>query len=225
MMPWMIMRSLMFNARNSVYRNVSFRFQGDIKEAFLAFALMPLAATLTLGILAPMAVYRQQNYFVNNHTYGTAPFEFSGIMKDYYIAFGIIVLVFLGCIVGGAILNAMIPPSGIFLILGGYLMAFVLFSVKVFNLRFNNSTLLGHRFEADMQVVPYTKLVVVNTLATVLTLGLFRPYAMVRTSRYKTEHLKFIAEGDLNGFIAEEEEEMSALGEEMGDMFDFDFGL
>ena len=224
-MPWMIMRSLMFNARNSVYRNVPFRFQGDIKEAFLAFALFPLAASLTLGILAPMAVYKQQNYFVNNHTYGTAPFEFSAIQKDYFIAFGIIVLVFIGCFIGGMALNFYIPPSGILLIMGGYLMAFVLFSVKIFNLRFNNSVLLGHRFEANMEIPSYTKLVLVNTLLTVLTLGLYRPYAMVNTARYKSEHLKFVAEGDLNGFIAEEEQEMSALGEEMGDMFDFDFGL
>ena len=224
-MPWMIMRSLMFNARNSVYRNVPFRFQGDIKEAFLAFALYPLAASLTLGILAPLAVYKQQNYFVNNHTYGTAPFEFSAIQKDYFIAFGIIVLVVIGCLIGGVTLNAFIPPSGILLILGGYLMAFALFSVKIFNLRFNNSVLIGHRFEATMKIPSYAKLVLVNTLLTVLTLGLYRPYAMVNTARYKSEHLKFVAEGDLNGFIAEEEQEMSALGEEMGDMFDFDFGL
>ncbi|WP_455199562.1 YjgN family protein [Kaarinaea lacus] len=224
-MPWMITRSLMFNARNSVYRNVSFRFQGDIKEAFLAFALWPLAAGLTLGILAPVAIYKQQHFFVNNHKYGTAPFEFSAVKKDYYIAIGIIVLTFIGCIVGGLVLDMFIPPAGIFLILGGYLMAFVLFSVKIFNLRFNNSVLIHHGFTANMEVKSYAILVVVNTIATIVTLGLFRPYAMVRTARYKTEHLNFQAQGDLNAFIAEEEQEMSALGEEMGDMFDFDIGL
>lgn len=224
-MPWMITRSLMFNARNSVYRNVSFRFHGDIKEAFVCFALLPLAAALTFGILAPMAIYRQQSFFVNNHSYGTAPFEFSAIMKDYFIAFGIIVLVFIGCFVGGGLLNAVIPPAGILLIIGGYLMAFVLFSIKIFNLRFNNSTLTSHSFAANMEAKSYAKLVLVNTLATALTLGLFRPWAMVRTARYKTEHLEFNAQGDLGEFIAEEEQEMSALGEEMGDMFDFDIGL
>lgn len=224
-MPWMVTRSLMFNARNSVYRNVSFRFQGDIKEAFLAFALWPLAAGLTLGILAPVAIYKQQHFFVNNHKYGTAQFEFSAVKKDYYVAFGIIILTFIGCIAGGIVLDMFIPPAGIFLILGGYLMVFVLFSVKIFNLRFNNSILIKHGFTANMEVKSYAILVLVNTIATTLTLGLFRPWAMVRTARYKTEHLKFNAQGDLNEFIAEEEQEMSALGEEMGDMFDFDVGL
>lgn len=224
-MPWMVTRSLMFNARNSIYRNVSFRFHGDIKEAFVAFALFPLAAALTFGILAPMAIYKQQRFFVNNHSYGTAPFEFSAFMKDYFVAFGVIVLVFIGCIIGGVMLDQVIPPAGILLILGGYLMAFVLFSVKIFNLRFNNSTLTSHSFVANMEVIPYARLVLVNTVATVLTLGLFRPWAMVRTARYKTEHLEFVAQGDLGEFIAEEEQEMSALGEEMGDMFDFDVGL
>jgi len=224
-MPWMVTRSMMFNARNSVYRNVSFRFKEDLKEAFQAFVLWPLAGSLTLGILMPYAIYKQQSFLVNHHRYGTAPFEFSGIAKDYFITFGIIILVFIGCFVGGALLNAILPPSGIFLILAGYLMAFVLFSIKIFNLRFNNTALIHHGFKAEMELMSYTKLVLINTLLTALTLGLFRPFAMVRTAHYKAEHLTFIAEGDLNSFIAEEEEEVSALGQEMGDMFDFDFGL
>lgn len=225
LMPWMVTRSLMFNARNSVYRNVSFHFNGDIKEAFLAFVLWPLAAVLTLGIAAPFAIFKQQSFLVNHHRYGTAPFEFSAVVKDYYVAFGVIILVFLGCFIGGGILNALLPPTGILLILAGYLLAFVLFSIKIFNLRFNNSVLIHHGFKADMEVKSYAKLVLINTLLTALTLGLYRPFAMVRTARYKTEHLTFIAEGDLNGFIAEEEQEVSALGQEMGDIFDFDFGL
>jgi uncharacterized membrane protein YjgN (DUF898 family) len=47
----------------------------------------------------------------------------------------------------------------------------------------------------------------------------------VRSARYKAEHLTFIADGDLNSFVAEEAEHVSALGEEIGEIFAFDIGL
>lgn len=251
-MPWMITRSLMFNARNSIYRNVRLRFDGALKHAYVAFALLPLlsisgfmislpfafaeggrppnASVLVLAAVvfcavAPYAFYYQQRFFVENHSYGTSRFHFEARSKDYYILFLMLVLLFVGGVVAGSIVSAFLPFVGIPMILAAYLFTFIYFSVKAFNLRFNNSLLSRNAFAADMQLGSYTRLVVVNTLATVFTLGLFRPWAMVRTARYKTEHLRFIAEEDLDGFIAHEEAEISALGEEMGEMFDFDFGL
>ncbi len=68
-------------------------------------------------------------------------------------------------------------------------------------------------------------LVVTNSIATALTLGLFHPWAKVRTLRYKLEHLTMVVSGDLDSFIAKEQKQVSAVGEEMGDFLDFDFGL
>ncbi len=42
--------------------------------------------------------------------------------------------------------------------------------------------------------------------------------------RYRMETLKLIPGGDLDAFIAAKTEEESALGEEMGDVFDLDIG-
>lgn len=224
-MPWMITRSLMFNARNSVYRNVRLRFDGSLKHAYIAFALLPLATAVTFGILAPFAFYYQQRFFVENHSYGTARFHFEAGAKDYIKMFVILVLVFLGGVFGGALISGFLPFIGLPMILAAYLFVFIYFSVQAFNLRFNNTLLNHNGFAADMELGGYTKLVVINTLATVFTLGLFRPWAMVRTARYKSEHLRLLADEDLNGFVAHEEGEVSALGEEMGEMFDFEFGL
>jgi uncharacterized membrane protein YjgN (DUF898 family) len=47
----------------------------------------------------------------------------------------------------------------------------------------------------------------------------------VRTLRYKLEHLTLVASSDLDSFIAKEQKEVSAVGEEMSDFLDFDFGL
>ncbi|KAA3626871.1 MAG: DUF898 domain-containing protein [Proteobacteria bacterium] len=224
-MPWMITRSLMFNARNSIYRNVRLRFDGSLKHAYIAFAMLPLATVVTFGILAPFAFYYQQRFFVENHSYGTARFHFEAGAKDYIKMFVVLVLVFLGGVFGGAMISGFLPFIGLPMILAAYLFVFIYFSVQAFNLRFNNTLLSHSGFAADMELGGYTKLVVVNTLATVFTLGLFRPWAMVRTVRYKCEHLHLLAEENLDGFVAQEEAELSALGEEMGEMFDFEFGL
>jgi uncharacterized membrane protein YjgN (DUF898 family) len=224
-MPWIVTRSLMFNARNSVYRNVRLHFHGSTKEAIFAFALWPLAGVISLGLLAPLAFYKQQRFFVENHSYGTTRFKFGAEAKDYYRIFVIMFLTIIGGFIGSIILASAASLPGPLILLPVYLFVFIYFSVNVFNLRFNNSQLGEHGFQAYMKLGTYTQLVVINTLATVVTLGLFRPWAMVRTARYKAEHLSLQAKDDLGNFIAQEEEQVSALGEEAGDMFDFDIGL
>ena len=68
-------------------------------------------------------------------------------------------------------------------------------------------------------------LVLTNTLATALTLGLFIPWAKVRIIRYKIQHLILKSSGDLNTFVADKQKEVGAFGEELGGFMDFDFGL
>jgi uncharacterized membrane protein YjgN (DUF898 family) len=99
------------------------------------------------------------------------------------------------------------------------------FSVRTNNLLFNRSGLGPHSFEADMKVGEYAWILFSNTAALVFTLGLFHPWARVRSYRYKIDHLSLVAQGDLDRFVAEEREQVSALGEEMGEFMDFDFGL
>ena len=68
-------------------------------------------------------------------------------------------------------------------------------------------------------------LVLTNSLGVAVTLGIFYPFAKVRTVRYKLQHLALLASGDLEGFIEDEEQQVSAIGEEVGDFFDMDFGI
>jgi len=99
------------------------------------------------------------------------------------------------------------------------------FSVKTTNLLFNASSLSHHRFEAGLKIREYMMLVLINSLGVAVTLGLFFPWAKVRTVQYKLQHLALLASGDLEGFMADEEKQVSAIGEEVGDFFDMDFGL
>ena len=66
---------------------------------------------------------------------------------------------------------------------------------------------------------------VTNSLATALTLGLFYPWAKIRTLRSKFSRLSLITSGDIDTFIAGEQKQVGSVGEEMSDFFDIDIGL
>ncbi len=224
-LPWLIVRSLVFNAYNSALRNVRFGFKGSIKEAAKVYILWPIAATLTLGALSPYVYFRQKKFVVENSFYGTTAFVFSATAREYYrILFGALIPIIAGIILI-AVTGFFLPPVSalVFLVLYLYLMAY--FSVKTTNLLFNTSSLSHHRFEAELKTREYMMLVLTNSLGVAVTLGLFYPWAKVRTVQYKLQHLSLLASGDLEGFIADEEKQVSAIGEEVGDFFDMDFGL
>jgi len=62
--PWVIVRSRMFNNRNSSHRNIRFGFRANYREAYTVYAWLPLLSTLSLGLLYPYTVYRQRKFHV-----------------------------------------------------------------------------------------------------------------------------------------------------------------
>jgi uncharacterized membrane protein YjgN (DUF898 family) len=122
-------------------------------------------------------------------------------------------------------IGMLFPPLFFFVFPVVYLYLFAYFSVKTTNLFYNASRLDPHRMEASLQIKDYLVLVLVNSLATAITLGLYHPWALVRIYRYKIEHLTFRPGGSLEDFAAAEQKQVSALGEEAGEFFGFDIGL
>jgi uncharacterized membrane protein YjgN (DUF898 family) len=131
----------------------------------------------------------------------------------------------------GLLAVALIAAAAIFfaplalLALPIYLFVYAYYTVKTGNLLFNASRLGPHRLLSTMEVGSFTRLMLTNTLATAVTLGLFHPWAKVRTMQYKARHLALIAAGDLNAFAAEARREVGAIGDASSDFFDFDLGL
>jgi uncharacterized membrane protein YjgN (DUF898 family) len=223
--PWMVVKSLAFNARNSAYRNVRFGFDGRVGEAFRVFMLWPIAGALTLGLLMPLVFQRQQKFIIDNSRYGRTPFQFEATPRDYYQA----VLRLIGVIILGALLSlalsSFMPPLAPVALLLLYLYAIVYFNVTITNIKFNNSLLADHGFICNYDMRSYTTLFLTNSIATILTLGLFIPWAKIRNAQYLADHLEFVAATELDGFAAQEEERVSAIGQEIGDVFDMDIGF
>ena len=118
-----------------------------------------------------------------------------------------------------------LPALIYFLVLLLYFGVFIFIRTAVANLVWNNITLDGgHRFESSLKLGRMAWIIFSNMVVILLSLGLMIPWARVRMVRYRMNTLVLIPGGDLDTFIREKTEEESALGEEMGDVFDMDIG-
>jgi len=190
------------------------------------YLLWPALAALTLGALSPLAYFKQKKFVVDHTRYGSAPFSFGATARDYY---GVFLSLLLPAMAGAAAVAAGFyfrqPLLSALVVLCLYLYLFAAIATKTGNLLFNNSTLPTMRFDSTLKVREYLSLVFVNSVAIALTLGLFHPWARVRTLRYRLEHLTLLASGDLDRFVASEQAQIDALGDASSDLLDFDFGL
>lgn len=222
--PYLIVRSLAFNNRMSAYKNVQFRFHGRYGEAYMVYYVWPLIGIVTLGIMLPYARLKLNQFVVGNSAYGTTRFDFNATYRDY----GVIYLAVVGMIfaigVVVAFSSVIAPELPMVVALLGFLAIAVYSERAVTNLYYNSATLLGHGFSAELSMAGLAQVYLINLALTIVTLGLYLPAAKVRVTRYITGQINFIANGSLDDFTASEQESVSALGEEFGEVFDFDIG-
>ena len=225
LLPWFIIRALAFNATNSATRNIRFTFRGTYMEAAKVYLFLPMLIPFTLGFIFPYIYYKQQEFLVDNSGYGTTGFSFLARPGDYYKIFLSLVLPFIAIIAIGVIGDYIFSVASTLLMVVFYLYAMAYVSVRSTNLLYNSSKLSHHGFDSTMVVMEYIGIVFTNTIATVLTVGLFYPFAQVRAYKYRIDNLSFLVEGNLNQFVADEKSQLSALGDEAAEFMDFDFGL
>jgi len=115
LMPWVIWRSILFNARMVSYRNVRFGFRGLVKEAYRILVLIPLLPIIIgvilggiaflilgggtiVGVISSITIlafylvfpYVQQlmtSYYINNRQYGQGKFSAQLSAKKYYAVY------------------------------------------------------------------------------------------------------------------------------------------
>lgn len=190
----------------------------------MAVLVWPALGLLTLGLLLPLAILKGHQFMVRNSAFGTTAFNY----ETSAWAYGRIYLGFLGILFLTGVISSgfslFFEPASLMAVVLGYLIGFGYFTVKMTNLYYPSAGLGGHGFDADLELPGYLKIFISNTLFIVLTLGLYLPFAQVRMAKYKAAHIKFLARGPIDDFVATEQHQVSALGEEMGEVFDFDIG-
>lgn len=216
--PFFINQSLAFKMRNTAYKNIQFRFSASYGEAFKAIYLWPLLGLLSLGILYPQVILRGVQYRANNTAYGTTNFLFNGTFKDY----AIVLLTAVGLGIAAAIIVAAIgQPLGAVISLLAYLGVIAYVIVATSNLLYMRLQLKEHGFDSNMTVLGYSKTMLINIVLIVLTLGLYLPAAQIRMLKYVTSCITVNANGSLDDFAAAEQENVTAFGEEFGQVMDF----
>jgi uncharacterized membrane protein YjgN (DUF898 family) len=83
-----------------------------------------------------------------------------------------------------------------------YLLAGPYLQVRIGNLAWSATTLPGVTISSHLKARAYMKLQLVNSVLTLLTLGLYRPFALVRAYRYRIEHISVTTEGSFEQAVA-----------------------
>lgn len=253
-MPWLIVRSKMFNQRNSAHRNIRFNFVPKYDEGYLVFAGLPMLLPFTLGLLFPYIVYRQKRFLVENSEYGRSSFAFDATAKEYYLvflkAFGWFLVLLLAIGAGAYFLSATVREFSPLLFDNGkaaseavkrgvgvmvaavfiainliYLYFAIYVQTELVNLTWNSTRIRDNRFISTLRVRDMAWLYLSSAVAIFLSLGLLIPWAAVRLTRYRVENLSLRTAGDLESFMAVTPAEVGSAGEEIGDIFGVDVAL
>ncbi len=238
LLPWIVVRSLAFNAHNTAYRGMRFYFhQGYLGAAALYFAQFFLVL-ITLGIYYPAWARDQRAFIITNHRLGDALFRFDATRGRFYAAyFSAGALVSIVIFIGGVYLatRTVAHPGKI----PGFLEMLPFFAcyglalyvakhlvyAMLFNHVWNHTRLDDHRFVAELKTGAWLQLQLVNLAAIVGTVGLLYPWAQIRSVRYALAHLQFQPAGPLEKTERLGRDEGNALGESAGELFGMDFGL
>jgi uncharacterized membrane protein YjgN (DUF898 family) len=232
-MPWLLMRSLRFKLYNTSYRGLRFGFAGQTRGAYDAFLKYPFLAGISAYLLAPLAHQRIKHYQFNNSQFGRTSFSFDASAKSFYWIYLSSVLVMAGAVLlAFAAYKQFVPTDHNLAVLSAGLIpvvAFVvvsaLFVAYMQNLIWNSAGLGPHGFYSDVSARRMLWIGATNFIYTLVTLGLYKPFATVRMLRYKLESMGLVASGALAEFVANEQQQVSAAGEETAEMFDADISF
>jgi uncharacterized membrane protein YjgN (DUF898 family) len=232
--PWLIVRSMAFNAHNSAYRNIRLRFRGTYLQCLGLLLWTGFILIVTFGLAYPYFKARLMEFLFRNHSYGTTAFEVPDLsyFGIYVRAAGLglfvgLVAGLVGWLFGATFGTGSRTASFIGTLVGytGYLFIFSYIRAEIANATWSVIRVGKIRFECALRTGDLFWLYLVNIIAIVATLGLAAPWAMVRAMRYRARKMTVSAAGGLESFFAAESAEVGAAGEEIGEMFDFDLSL
>ena len=243
-MPLLLIASFRFRLYNSSYRGLRFGFTGSIKSAYITFLLLPLGTLFTLYLLAPFTHQRIKSYQHGNSRFGQTPFSFDaevgGFYKIYFFALiqFFLIIVLLALVAYGVLQGSMANMANLSkeafvgLAVAAYLLLIVAtllivpyFISRIQNLSWNHTALAGHRFSSTLSARGVAWIMFSNLILIVVSLGLFKPFADIRMARYRIEHMALLPMGDIEEFIASEQQQIGATGTETAEVFDVDIGF
>jgi len=239
--PWLVVKALSFNARNSAFRNVRFAFAGRTGEAYATYLKMLGIYVITCGLGYPFMQWKLSQFVVTRHYYGDQEFSWRTNPGDYFMvylkALGMLLPVYALVVAFGfgmamASKGGDVEPPSPVLLFGGLALVYAYLLVptafiraRVGNLLYGGMQIGRHVFSSNQRARDLIKLYATNALAIVFTLGLMIPWAQIRLARYRAEHLTLHALGPLYAETLGLGQGKSALGDAANDFGDLDLDL
>ena len=244
-LPWIVVSSLRFHARQSAYRGLRFDFTGSVGEAARIYIGLQLLILPTLGLILPYLDYRQVRFIADHTVYGQTAAHYQGSSKPYRMVYLLALLLMLLplAIVGhgfyqlyqmhaAGLSKEMAAAGAGTSIAGGLLLFYLMIPVvgamimaRTANLLYNSTSLGPVGFRSGQRARDLIWIYLSNLVLIALTLGIFIPWAKVRLARYRAGRLTVTAPADLGQFAAGQQQSSTATGAEMADLFDLNIAL
>ncbi|MBQ0934854.1 YjgN family protein [Ideonella paludis] len=129
---------------------------------------------------------------------------------------------------GGKVSAALAAMTGL-LVIGIYVTSFFVIGPyavsRLQNLVWGHTQSADIRFGSDLRLLPLAGRTALNLFLTALTLGLYRPFAVVAMTRLKLEAVSITVTGSVDDWVAEASAMNDASGDAAGDFFGMDMGL
>lgn len=201
---------------------------------------------LALVASAPWLFARLKRYQHGHYHYAGDTTTLAASGGDFYrlwlraSGLALLVLLALGMLMGGLVvgvprLDSYSGEGGGFLLLalllgGLYLMTMAGLQAwgvaRLQNLVWSRTSAPRVRFASNLEVLPLARLGVKNLLLTVLTLGLYRPFAVVATTRMRLQAVSVETLGPVDSWVADTVGSAGdAAGDAAGDLLGVDLGL
>ncbi|MEM9032112.1 MAG: YjgN family protein [Pseudomonadota bacterium] len=244
-LPWLLVRSMKFNAQMSSWSNVRFRFLGGYGGAFLTYIVYPILCAITLYLTFPFLDRARKRFTMNNHSLGKHGFAFDAPIGGFYRAFFVaaawiigvtlvvVALTFPGIPAIQTAIESEDPMVIAPMVIGVYVWVFLalipaatIYTAMVRNVSLSNLELEGgHAFHSNVSPGRLIWITVSNALITAVSLGLMLPWAQVRVARYLATHTILLPGPSLDNFLGQIEAESTALGDAYTDLEGFEVGM
>lgn len=250
--PWLVERGLRFKARVTSYRNLRFQFRGKLSHAYVSLLLGSVLGMLSFGLLAPIFSKIYYGYLFNGATYGGRRFATRGRIGSIYKTIWLpALLLFFGLAPSffffaftlsheyevmptevmksdwwRAIFHLLFSYVAIIPFLLAYYLMLIIYRIGVRNVMWSAATFDGkHRLVSDVPRLRYAWILISNTVLTIASLGLLRPWAAVRERRFIAAFTGLWVMGDIGELQSQLETSGNAFGSEFMDSDGFDIGF
>lgn len=208
-----------------------------------SFAALVVLASLVVAALVPRFHHGLKRYQHDNAAFGTTRSAFDVGLRAFYGLYGRVWALLLGLGAGGFVAGVALfafsagdafSGAGFVLVMlllsilfyGSMLAVMALFTARLQNVVWNGTTIGELSFRSTVEAMPLARLYLKNALLVVCTLGLYTPFAVVNSMRYRLQSMTLLAPAGLDAFMADARPgEENATGEGAVDLFDIDIAL